>query len=136
MVEIPNIRPDEALIRHVHPNLWNEQEGRPMSAAFSDDELSVDREEMRDVDTSCRLREGSWSFVRFLVQSALDENLTVTPDPIGVDELALDTTPSLEYNPGHAIVLGSRKAKRRLRDVATIVYRPGECPQPEPQLDE
>jgi hypothetical protein len=127
-VEIPDIRSNEPLIRHVHPEHWNEQQGRPMSAAFADAELSVDREEMRDVNTACRLRGPRWSFARFLVQAVLDEKLTVAPDPIGVDVLPLDTTPSLEYNPGHAVVVGSRKAKRRLRDVATVVYRPGECP--------
>ncbi|MHB8589946.1 MAG: hypothetical protein ACYDA0_14035 [Candidatus Dormibacteraceae bacterium] len=83
---------------------------------------------MRDVNTACRLRRPPWSFARFLVQAALNEKLTVAPDPIGADVLPLDTTPSLEYNPGHAVVLGGRKAKRRLRDVASVVYRPGECP--------
>jgi hypothetical protein len=127
VVDIPPIRDDEPLIRHVHPDQWNDQENRPTSAAFADAELSVDREEMRDVNTSCRLRP-EWGFTRFPVHAATGLGFDVRPDPLGCDTLPLDTTPSLDYNPGHAVVLGGKNRMRKLRDLAAVVFPPGDCP--------
>lgn len=123
---IDPVRADEALIRHVHPTHWNTDEDRPSSYAFANPRLSVDREDMRSADVSCKLRPG-WGFCRFGVSEAIELGLEVQADPKGVDVLPLDTTPSLEYNPAHAMVFGPKSRVRKLRDKATRIYRPGEC---------
>src|SRR5258708_38498482 len=127
MADIPPIDDGEQLVRHVHPGMWNHQEGRLSSRAFGDSELSVDREGMRPADVSCRLRTG-WGFARVAVLAAKGRGLSVRPDPLGIDLLPLNTEPSLEYNPGHALVLGGKKTMRHLRDDATVIYPPGACP--------
>ncbi len=127
MAEIPQIDDAEQLVRHVHPEMWNHQEGRPSSAAFNHSELSVDREGMRPAEVSCRLRVG-WGFARVAVADAKGRGLAVKPDPLGIDVLPLDTEPSLEYNPGHALIAGGRKTMRHLVYDATVIYPPGGCP--------
>lgn len=128
LASIPPIRADEPLVRHIHPDHWNDVEDRPISYAFAHPRLSVDREEMRSADVSCQLRP-AWGFCRILVSDATALGLQVQADPKGVDTLPLDTTPSIEYNPAHAMVLGPKARVRKLRDDAVRIYRPGECPQ-------
>jgi hypothetical protein len=125
--EVLTVRADESLIRGVHPEQWNTQEDRPSSAAFNAHELSVDREEMRSVADCCNIRP-LFGHVRIAVEQVLRLGLTVKADPIGTDTLPFDTTPSESYDPAHALVLGSKKAKQRLRNTAITLFRPGECP--------
>ena len=124
---IPPVREDESLIRHIHPDHWNHDEDRPISYAFAHPRLSVDREEMRSADVSCKLRP-AWGYCRFLVSHATALGLEVQAAPLGIDTLPLDTTPTLEYNPAHAMVMGPKARVRKLRDDAVRIYRPGECP--------
>jgi hypothetical protein len=124
---IPPIRADEPLVRHIHPDHWNDVEDRPISYAFAHPRLSVDREEMRSADVSCTLRP-AWGFCRFLVSHATALRLEVQAAPLGTETLPLDKTPTLEYNPAHAMVLGPKARVRKLRDSAVRIYRPGECP--------
>jgi hypothetical protein len=129
--EVLTVGADEFLIRGVHPEQWNTQADRPSSAAFNAHELSVDREELRSVVVCCNVRP-LFGHVRIAVEEALRLGLTVKADPIGTDTLPFDTTPSEAYDPAHALVLGSKKAKQRLRNTATTLFRPGECPDAKP----
>jgi hypothetical protein len=130
--EIPEVADDEQLIRHLDPKFhWDPKQNRPNSGAFrSSQELSFDREEFRAASVACGFRP-SFGFARLAVAVPRGElHLDVHKDPLVPDPpLLIDPDPSLEYNPGHAVIVGADglAAAKAMRDAAVIVFPPGEC---------
>lgn len=121
---ISDVEESEQLLRAVHPSQWLDEEDRPSSAAFSDAELSVYRENIWSLSICRTVWGAEYGFARFPAAAAIKHGFPVVADPIGTDRLPYDTTPSHDYCPAHANVLGPKKKKRRLVDDAEVACRP------------
>src|SRR5260221_12902616 len=124
--DISPVDESERVIRGIHPDHWNAYEDRPTSAAYRKRELSVDREGFRSVDVCCVVRP-EWGFTRLDVSVVRKLGLEVVADPVGTTPPPEGSPPSLEWNPGHALIVGDKTRMIRLRDVATTLRRPGDC---------
>jgi hypothetical protein len=96
-------QPDDLFYRYIHPKLADE-DGWPNSGAFDDDELSVDRADLTNLDRELERRPGHG--VVALRKAVCDElGLEVRPD-------------SLPDNPAHCLILGRKTGsiRRRLKE--------------------
>ena len=109
-------KPEDRLLRWLHPGQFNWEENRPTSAAFKDPEMSVDILSMTTVSESYeRARKlGKNAVASFSYQQAIELGLEVKHDPI-------------EGNDAHALVLGKKTnsiSKKLARSCQVEVYPP------------
>ncbi|HEY9809691.1 MAG TPA: hypothetical protein V6D13_10145 [Halomicronema sp.] len=97
MAEFYQVKPDEKLLRWLHPGQFNWQENRPTSAAFKDDEMSVDILALTTLEESYnRAKKISKNAVASIkVELVLEKGLQVQHNPI-------------EGNEAHALVVGKK----------------------------
>lgn len=117
MLDSHQTKPEEdRLLRWLHPGQFNWEEKRPTSAAFKDEEMSVDILSMTTVDESYERAKkiGKHAVVSLGFQQVLDLGLEVKHDPI-------------EGNDAHALILGKKTksiAKKLASSCQVEVYPP------------
>lgn len=115
MDEIYQVKPDDKLLRWLHPGQFNWEENRPTSAAFSDEQMSVDILSLTNLEESYQRAKkiGKNAVASIKAQDAIDLGLEVRHDPI-------------EGNSAHAIVIGkkSKSIKKTLAKKAEIEIHP------------
>jgi hypothetical protein len=132
--DIPDVDDGEGVIRHLHPEYhWDPHWQRPNTGAFrSSLPISVDREGYRPLSDIETYREEWWGFARLLVSVPRElDGVTVRKDPLVPDPPELYAPePSLEYNPGHALIDNQRSNPnaKRMRDAAEVLKRPSAPP--------
>jgi hypothetical protein len=109
-------KPEDRLLRWLHPGQFNWEENRPTSAAFKDREMSVDILSMTTVSESYEraTKLGKNAVASFSYQQAVELGLEVKHDPI-------------EGNDAHALVLGKKTnsiAKKLASMCQVEVYPP------------
>jgi hypothetical protein len=120
MSESLEIKPDDRLLRWLHPGQFDPKENRVTSAAFKDPQMSVDILSMTTVDESYQRAEkqGKNAVVSFSYQQVKDLELEVKHDPI-------------DGNNAHALVLGNKTKSiaRKLAKACNVEVYPPESNQ-------
>jgi hypothetical protein len=117
MSEPLELKPDDRLLRWLHPGQFDWNGNRVTSAAFKDPQMSVDILSMTTVDESYQRAEkqGKNAVVSFSYQQVRDLELEVKHDPI-------------DGNKAHALVLGNKTKSiaRKLANACKVEIYPPE----------
>jgi hypothetical protein len=117
MSEPLELKPDDRLLRWLHPGQFDWNENRATSAAFKDPQMSVDILSMTTIDESYQRAEkqGKNAVVSLSYQQVKDLGLEVKHDPI-------------DGNNAHAVVIGEKKKSmaRKLANACTVEIYPPE----------
>jgi len=118
MAEVYQVKPDDKLLRWLHPGQFNWEENRPISAAFRDERMSVEILSLTTIEDSYKRgkKQGKNAVVSIKAQLVLEKGLEVCHDPI-------------EDNYAHALVLGkkTKSISRFLAENSEVeIYPPSE----------
>ncbi len=117
MPDSHQIKPEDRLLRWLHPGQFNWVENRPTSAAFKDEEMSVDILSMTTVAESYERAKkiGKNAVASLGCQDVLDLGLEIKYNPI-------------EGNDAHTLILGNKTKSiaRKLASKCQIEVHPPE----------
>jgi len=97
MAEVYQVKPDDKLLRWLHPGQFNWEEKRATSAAFKDDRMSVEILSLTTIEESYNRakKQGKNAVASIKARLVLEKELEVCHDPT-------------EDNYAHALVLGKK----------------------------
>lgn len=112
------IRSDDLLRRYINPEYFND-DGTISSQAFQTTDMSVDLCRLRSLAESIAASRPGWGQSEFSAAAVFSLGLSVVHSPV-------DAKDGLPANPAHCHIPGktTRTQARRLREVATCVFRP------------